>query len=495
MNAKAIWILISLSLILKVLVQAESCESDSGEDICGAVEVTAFKVGDHDDGIRIKVEMDMCEDFSNVENYFGSRFEESFCNRSAPCTIYSEVGKKISSCFEFEDESMVFVVPQGRLFMWPTIEPGRQKIVPHVKSPVDGKEIMVETLSLSPKVYKLHNFFSNEEADALVENALNIKDDANRLKRSSTGAIGYTLNEKRTSDNAFDGDSEVAMMIKRRAIELLGFPLFKDTWLDGMQILRYQLRQAYNKHMDPFELDDDSDGHNYDSTGKGTNRYATILMYLSDVEEGGETVFPEGRPIGLPEEEDVLPFFEALEDVRDKNLTSIFRRNSWEEKMVAECQHRLAVKPVKGEAILFYSQFPDGTIDDMALHGGCPVREGTKWAANLWIWNGPRAGYTTVLEDGTVVDIWNPVPKNVVFINHDIENAQLYWEDSFFSDFPIGQEVGSNSFIGHKWNIRVNNQKPPVQKLMIPHEDHYYENSLRLDIHIRSNQDVEMIPA
>ncbi len=27
-------------------------------------------------------------------------------------------------------------------------------------------------------------------------------------------------------------------------------------------------------------------------------------------------------------------------------------------------------------------------------HGGCPVIRGQKWAANLWIWNGIRLGFT-----------------------------------------------------------------------------------------------------
>jgi hypothetical protein len=34
-----------------------------------------------------------------------------------------------------------------------------------------------------------------------------------------------------------------------------------------------------------------------------------------------------------------------------------------------------------------------GRVDEMSMHGGCPVLEGTKWAANLWVWNGRRYGY------------------------------------------------------------------------------------------------------
>ena len=72
---------------------------------------------------------------------------------------------------------------------------------------------------------------------------------------------------------------------------------------------------------------------------------------------------------------------------------ALFEKSSWEYKMVAQCRARLSVRPKKAHAVLFYSQHPDGSLDKSSKHGGCPVLKGTKWAANLWIWNRVRLGY------------------------------------------------------------------------------------------------------
>jgi hypothetical protein len=60
--------------------------------------------------------------------------------------------------------------------------------------------------------------------------------------------------------------------------------------------------------MDYMELDDRL-SHDYDSAHKGGNRFATILLYMTDLGEkdGGETVFPEAWPVGQAEE-DHVPF-------------------------------------------------------------------------------------------------------------------------------------------------------------------------------------------
>merc|ERR1712129_532301 len=143
--------------------------------------------------------------------------------------------------------------------------------------------------------------------------------------------------------------------------------------VDGFQVLRYKLKQAYIPHMDSFEFDASQD-HNWNPTKGGTNRFATLFVYLSDVDEGGQTVFPKAQSLTSPREVPAA-------------ASSLFSSGSWEKKMVTQCYTKLSVQPKKGNAILFYSQKGDGNIDQMALHGGCPVLNGTKWAANLWFWN------------------------------------------------------------------------------------------------------------
>ena len=52
-------------------------------------------------------------------------------------------------------------------------------------------------------------------------------------------------------------------------------------------MLRYEHGQKYDPHYDYF-----SDKVNI---ARGGHRVATVLMYLTDVEKGGETVFPSAE--------------------------------------------------------------------------------------------------------------------------------------------------------------------------------------------------------
>lgn len=53
---------------------------------------------------------------------------------------------------------------------------------------------------------------------------------------------------------------------------------------EDLQVLRYEHGQKYDAHFDYF--------HDKVNIARGGHRIATVLMYLSNVTKGGETVFP-----------------------------------------------------------------------------------------------------------------------------------------------------------------------------------------------------------
>ncbi|KVI02929.1 Prolyl 4-hydroxylase, alpha subunit [Cynara cardunculus var. scolymus] len=87
--------------------------------------------------------------------------------------------------------------------------------------------------------------------------------------------------------------------------------------------------------------------------------YHNFLVSMSDVEEGGETVFPSAKG----------------------NISAV----SWWNQL-SECgKDGLSVKPKMGDALLFWSMKPDASLDPSSLHGGCPVIKGNKWSSTKWI--------------------------------------------------------------------------------------------------------------
>lgn len=117
----------------------------------------------------------------------------------------------------------------------------------------------------------------------------------------------------------------------RRVLEHVRRVVPPGQWhFESLQCVRYGVREEFRPHVDT----------GYGEVELGAEaRYWTLLLYLNDDLQGGETVFP------------------------------LLRR---------------AVRPRRGRVLLFPNRLADGRVNLWSLHGGCPVAEGNKWVANVW---------------------------------------------------------------------------------------------------------------
>lgn len=188
-----------------------------------------------------------------------------------------------------------------------------------------------------PWVMIFDNFLSSKEADALVRGGRMVGFDRSTDQGQISSASGEReriVSKSRTSSNAWcvgacEKLPEVDSVTER--IEMV--TKVPRTHYESFQILEYEPDQFYRMHHDSSGRKDDTpSGH----------RILTFFLYLSDVEDGGET------------------YFNKLD---------------------------LAVKPKKGRALIWPSvlnEKPD-EWDPRMYHEAQDVIKGKKYAANHWI--------------------------------------------------------------------------------------------------------------
>lgn len=200
-----------------------------------------------------------------------------------------------------------------------------------------------EIISWAPRIIVLHNFLSMEECDhlrAIAKPRLSIS----TVVDTKTGK--GVQSQVRTSSGMFLNSAErkhpLIQGIEKRIAVYSQVPAENGELL---QVLRYEKDQFYRPHHDYF-----SDTFNLK---RGGQRIATMLMYLTDNVEGGETIFPMA----------------GTGECTCGNHT----------------YKGLSVKPIKGDAVLFWSMGLDGQSDPKSIHGGCEVLSGEKWSATKWM--------------------------------------------------------------------------------------------------------------
>lgn len=195
------------------------------------------------------------------------------------------------------------------------------------------REVDVLLALKAPRIVVLGDFLSDEECDALIEYG------STRLERSPVVAdnrSGVQIHANRTSRGAMlqRGETELIARIEARIASLIRWPVENG---EGLQILRYEPGNEYRPHYDWFDATQPGGRKHLE---RGGQRVATFIMYLSDVEQGGATVFPN---IGLQ------------------------------------------VQPHKRGAIYFENTDAWLTPNVQTLHAGNPVIQGVKTIATKWL--------------------------------------------------------------------------------------------------------------
>ena len=254
-------------------------------------------------------------------------------------------------------------------------------------------------LSNKPRIFYFPHFLTDEEADGLIELGEGF------LKNSQVGDGSANGNEDtsiRSSQVYFlaheQEDHWVPRSIKRK---VHGHTKLSYEHMEALQLQKYRAprgakKDYYVPHLDSIYGQD--------------RRIATMIFYLADTPEGGETVFPLVRPnvTGRPGFD--LDPHEAM-----SNSARIFQQACAAKGTEEMDVPIIKVKAKKGAAVLFYTLQPGMQLDSLAVHGSCPVTQGTKWISQQWIresWQEPlysahlEAFYTfeEVDEDGRMAD-------------------------------------------------------------------------------------------
>ncbi|XP_058444731.1 prolyl 4-hydroxylase subunit alpha-1-like [Malaya genurostris] len=187
----------------------------------------------------------------------------------------------------------------------------------------------LEEVSFDPLIEVYHDVLSEEEIENLLYWA------KPKIRRSKLG-MKEEVSNSRISQNGWlrDGDQPLVRTVTLRTMDISGLD---DKGFEALQINNYGIGGHYLPHYDWARQDGDVPP--FEKIGLG-NRIGTVMYYLSDVEQGGATVFPV---LGV------------------------------------------GVFPKRGSAIFWYNLHHNGTGDRRTLHGACPVLLGSKWVANKWI--------------------------------------------------------------------------------------------------------------
>lgn len=189
-------------------------------------------------------------------------------------------------------------------------------------------------LSADPAIMAVEGFIAPDVCDWIVGRAHQHMAPA---KVIGIGAQGAVQDQTRTNSVAELGlihTDLVVLLVRERLSAACGLPVAA---METPQVFHYAVGQQFRLHEDYLVPDGAYKSRELATHGQ---RAKTLLIYLNDGFEGGETAFPD---VGLR-----------------------FRGG-------------------KGEALMFTNVLPDGSPDRRMSHAGLPPTKGEKWLFSQWV--------------------------------------------------------------------------------------------------------------
>ena len=195
------------------------------------------------------------------------------------------------------------------------------------------REVLVHARTEAPVFATLGNVMDAQECRALIDMARPRLKPSTLVDPASGRDVVSTL---RSSFGMFfqPGENELVSRLDQRLSALMNLPVENG---EGLQVLHYQTGAGSEPHFDYLQP---ANAANRGSIARSGQRVSTLVTYLNDVPEGGQTVFP--------------------------NL-------GW------------SVSPLRGNAVYFEYCDAAGRVDPRSLHASAPVLRGEKWVVTKWM--------------------------------------------------------------------------------------------------------------
>jgi prolyl 4-hydroxylase len=182
------------------------------------------------------------------------------------------------------------------------------------------------------RIQEFPDFLSAEECDMII--SLSGDTLVESTVYTDTSDVVSDGHRKSKQTWLYNKQHELIQNISERVAKLTNTPLANQ---EPLQVVKYEAGGFFNAHFDACN----GDPKFCERLNKGSGpRRITLLIYLNDDFEGGETFFP------------------------NLNYTA---------------------QPKKGKAVMFYGTDDNDKLLEGSLHGGNPVKSGVKWVCNKWI--------------------------------------------------------------------------------------------------------------